>query len=393
MERFPWLSPSLDGNPVLWREWHRSRPSRSSLMVALVFASKSILASMFVVVWPGGGGCAFVNGFQVSIGFLLLSVTAATSLAEERARGSLDLILSTPLSTREIVLGKWLGAYRMVPLLAIMPALVIGRGALFRDWSLWWVSLLMIVYVLSAAAITSLGIAMAISCSRLGRAVGVTVSIYILIAVGWFALVMLAAGGPRDRELGMGSPFFWAGEIAFTVTNQPGRIEIGWAMIWTVIWAFVGVSLLRFSFGHFGCRLGRIDQQMALLARGGRSAEVMTKIYLWVAVALGIVAFNQAWAPPAIAFQFTLGLLLVAMRAALSADERHQKKAEEGELAIAANSLWSAAGAWLAAFDRLFVLVIIPSMIMLVINDLQRPMASHFAVFAVYTFSAGRQRS
>src|SRR5207245_9849856 len=24
-----WPSPSLDGNPVLWREWHRSRPSRA----------------------------------------------------------------------------------------------------------------------------------------------------------------------------------------------------------------------------------------------------------------------------------------------------------------------------------------------------------------------------
>ena len=70
------------------------------------------------------------------------------------------------------MLGKWLGAYRMVPLLAIMPALVIGCGAFHRDWKLCWVALLMIAYVLSAgAAITSLGIAMAISFSRLGRAV------------------------------------------------------------------------------------------------------------------------------------------------------------------------------------------------------------------------------
>ena len=33
-----------------------------------------------------------MNGLQVGAGLLLLSVTAATSLAEERARGSLDLL-------------------------------------------------------------------------------------------------------------------------------------------------------------------------------------------------------------------------------------------------------------------------------------------------------------
>ena len=82
-----------------------------------------------------------VNGFQVSIGLLLLSVSAATSLAEERVRGSLDVLMTTPLSTRQIVLGKWLGTFRLVPLLAVLPALVVlgsggdhrrsaGRGAL-----------------------------------------------------------------------------------------------------------------------------------------------------------------------------------------------------------------------------------------------------------------------
>ena len=77
---------------------------------------------------------AWVNGFQVSIGLLLLSVMASTSLAEERARGSMDLILTTPLSTGEIVIGKWLGAYRVVPLLAVLPALVIAAGAVRVDW-------------------------------------------------------------------------------------------------------------------------------------------------------------------------------------------------------------------------------------------------------------------
>ena len=38
-------------------------------------------------------------------------------------RGSLDLLMSTPLSTRTIVLGKWWAVFRVVPVLAVIPAL------------------------------------------------------------------------------------------------------------------------------------------------------------------------------------------------------------------------------------------------------------------------------
>ncbi len=67
----------------------------------------------------------WVNALQVSIGLLFLSVIAATSLAEERARGSLDLLMTTPMETAEIVIGKWLGTFRLVPPLAILPPLVV----------------------------------------------------------------------------------------------------------------------------------------------------------------------------------------------------------------------------------------------------------------------------
>ena len=80
----PWLSPSLDGNPVLWREWHRTRPSLFSVVVMGLFGGLSLLCSGIVMVSPGGAACAFVNGFQVSIGLLFVSVAAASSLGEER---------------------------------------------------------------------------------------------------------------------------------------------------------------------------------------------------------------------------------------------------------------------------------------------------------------------
>src|SRR5262249_41939893 len=46
-----WLpGPSLDGNPVLWREWHRRRPSRWSRVVWGLFAALTALFSAISIV-------------------------------------------------------------------------------------------------------------------------------------------------------------------------------------------------------------------------------------------------------------------------------------------------------------------------------------------------------
>src|SRR5262249_52494685 len=54
---FHWpLSPSLDGNPVLWREWHRRRPSRWMRAVWITFAVGAVLATVLAVLdstWRG----------------------------------------------------------------------------------------------------------------------------------------------------------------------------------------------------------------------------------------------------------------------------------------------------------------------------------------------------
>ncbi len=134
--------PPLDGNPVLWREWHRKKPSRWTGRFWTAYAVASTLASLYVIgwyyAWWGTGMidsgihilAAQVNAWQVAVGLLLLSVSAATSLAEERDRGSLDVIMATTLTSREIVLGKWWGTFAMVPRLAIMPIWVAAGASM-----------------------------------------------------------------------------------------------------------------------------------------------------------------------------------------------------------------------------------------------------------------------
>ena len=144
----PGTSPSLDRNPLLWRECRRGRPSRWAKVVtfgSIILASTATLAGGLLP--PHTGVAEWVNGSQIAIGLLILSVMAATALGEERMRGGLDVLLSTPFSARQLVLGKWLYTFRRVALPAILLGPVVWMRARTADsspcrpWRSWWPTL------------------------------------------------------------------------------------------------------------------------------------------------------------------------------------------------------------------------------------------------------------
>ena len=63
-------------------------------------------------------------------GLTLLLVSATMAVVEERGRGSLDILLATPIATRGIVLAKWWGAF---PRAATLPWFSVAG---FRDSSI-----------------------------------------------------------------------------------------------------------------------------------------------------------------------------------------------------------------------------------------------------------------
>jgi ABC-type transport system involved in multi-copper enzyme maturation permease subunit len=297
--------PSLDGNPVLWREWHRKRPSRWTGRFWTGYAVVSTLASLYVLgcyyCWWGDGlirngihlVAAQVNAWQVSIGLLLLSVSAATSLAEERDRGSLDVIMTTPLSTGEIVWGKWWGTFAMVPRLAILPIWVAAGASMVTDGGIGLVLMigLMLAY---AAAITSLGLAVATWVPRLGRVITASVMSYILVAVGWPLLLAVLPTLPvlesipfiRDRDwdgLYLASPFFgiyatteWAARPWFSYRSYYtwgfGQVladeDPSWPLIWIAVYSAIALILVFATLRTFDRCLGRVKgSDHRLLAR------------------------------------------------------------------------------------------------------------------------------
>jgi ABC-type Na+ efflux pump permease subunit len=262
--------PSLDDNPVAWREWHRMRPS------GMMWAAWGLYAALGVL-WFGlalsrsgpprrmlAEEQGMMVGFQVALGLLLISVNAATSLAEERVRGSLDVLLSTPMSTRSILAGKWWGTFRQVGPVAFWPALLGGRMLLIGG-SLFHYLLLVGSVVVYGAAITSLGLALATWVSRLGRAVASCVTVYVAFSVGWtIVIVLLFSPHPLGRPLVIGSPAIgaFAGMAMISPDYFPsGREEyLAGAALWLLAYVAAASGLFAATVASFDRCLGRMPE-------------------------------------------------------------------------------------------------------------------------------------
>jgi ABC-type transport system involved in multi-copper enzyme maturation permease subunit len=270
----------LDRHPIFWRECRLHRPSGwIGLLWGLYVAGALLFSGLAVVECAGRGarGTGFwagpFNGFQAAVSLLLLSLVTPASLAEERARGSLELLLSTPLSTRSIVLGKWLAHYRVVPWLALLPGIVAVAHAVSSGRWL-GVPLVAATVLAQGAAVTSLGIALAVWVPRLDRALTLSAAVAVFFTVAWVPLVALLF--QDNKALGMGlasaSPLFGIGLLTSAIvadTPASWGLHTGWAVFWIVAACATSLALLGAALASFDSCLGRIRPAAAPPRLGG----------------------------------------------------------------------------------------------------------------------------
>ncbi len=258
---------SLDASPVFWREC-RSAPS--SFWFRLIWGFYVVGALVFTVLAvaectaSGTRRTVWVrpfNGFQAAVGLGLLSLLTPAALAEERARGSLDVLLATPVSTRSLVLSKWLACYRIVPLLALPPAVVAAAHVLPVER---WPGVLLVAGMVLAhgAAVTSLGLALATWSPRVDRALMLSATASVLITVGWIPLVLLLF---RDKTVAVGmamaSPLFGVVQITSdlaTASPAEWRLHARWALLWIGLLSALSLTLLLATLSTFNRCVGRI---------------------------------------------------------------------------------------------------------------------------------------
>lgn len=272
----------LETAPLDWYEWHRKRPSRTAYFIWAVFAllvfgtsAGAILAR--VALGQRGELSGMANLMTVGIGLLFLTAAAVTSLSEERSRGSLDVLMTTPVETAAIVRAKWWATFRLTLWLVIPVMGVAYFSYLFsRTWPvmgapkmvagaecLW---LLAAMVVSHAALWTSVGLALAVAIRRPARAVAVAVAVYAYASVGWMFTVILLS--PQKTDLAecfiVGSPLYATAvctlmpDIPFAMNSDDyWRLVIS-VIVWAVLHTFAAVVLYEYTKARFDHSFGRL---------------------------------------------------------------------------------------------------------------------------------------
>jgi len=231
------------------------------------------------------------------------------SMSEEHQRGSLDILAATPLSTRTIVLGKWCGTFRMVPLLAIGPGLLalalatarevpppppgpgVGPWELSLGYRLFAAALLVATILAHGAATTSVGLALAIWIKRQSRAIAISVGLLVLVAVGWPFLVGLL-GGPDRVGPGLSalSPIFGTGFFPVLLAMRRAdefRDLLSWAAFWVVEVTLLAAGILWLTIRTFDRCFGRMPES----PRPSSSLPLVLHWAVTIACACAIRAF------------------------------------------------------------------------------------------------------
>ena len=254
----------LDTNPFLWLEIHRKQPSA---WVRALIGGYYLLAAFFTLVAiddsrrPKSMSHPYLYGyvvaFQVVIGLPLVLITAATSVVEERTRGSLDVLLATPLSTRQILLAKWRGAFRHLGRIFLLP-MAVAIGVAWND-GVWQVVVWLGLFVVSAAAMwTSIGLALSTWIPRLGRAVALAVAIYALIGLAWpvLALTLFPMEGPGLSAI---STFYGCFDLTLAIYGWDYHPDwVWWLFIWIAAQTLLSGGLLLAVLATFDSCLGRM---------------------------------------------------------------------------------------------------------------------------------------
>jgi ABC-type transport system involved in multi-copper enzyme maturation permease subunit len=148
---------------------------------------------------------AWVRGMCGVVGTLLLlavAVRAAGSITGERARQTFDELLSSPLSNREIIHGKWLGSVLSVRRGAIWLGLTLAIG--FWSGGVNWLGifLVLVCWLVYASFLAMLGVWFSTVCRNTFRATVITILASIMALGGHWLISALCCFLPMSLSRG-----------------------------------------------------------------------------------------------------------------------------------------------------------------------------------------------
>jgi hypothetical protein len=279
-----WLpAPSLDDNPVLWREWWRTRSSLGIRAFWLLYFLAAAAATVLCVhaFWSGQKipDLVAVVGYEIGVGLLAVTVRSALIWSDEKTGGreGLDLLLATPLSATTILMGKWWSAYRDVVPLVFLPAVsavILAQGAdpfpslsaTLSTLSRMAVVIVILGQVLAyGAAFVSLGLFLATRLIRPARAAGLTLVLFAVVTLilpTVTEVAFMSSNRGLASGLGSGSPIAGPIQALMTLFRSPyfvsGIDVLPFSLTWIVLAGCTAWGLNRWTIRQFDRWMGRI---------------------------------------------------------------------------------------------------------------------------------------
>jgi ABC-type transport system involved in multi-copper enzyme maturation permease subunit len=421
MRRLP--GPSLDRNPVLWREWRRSRPSPWMIgILTLLLGTTAVLCIVGAIAirrdgvgmnvggnaWSMAGICSYF--LHVIFGLLLVSAVAPTSMSEERQRGSLDVLAATALSTRAIVLGKWLATFRLTMILTLAPGLFAlamatarsngsfpptptgGPGydqPVSRGARIYGVVVVVAAIAAHGALFTSIGLALAVWIKRQSRAIAVSVALVILITAAWPFFVSIIANGAGIRSQGLTavspvSTMVYSVSYLMLRRNMLNDHFLWWGAFWAVEVSALALALLWLTIRTFDRCLDRVSDR-------ARQIPIRSVAVLILALLLGagslcraIDAWIEGVRPHTLesltaleillyALTIAIGLVLVATVAMTSISASRQRDFVLEDDASGLQNGGIVVSRWWTAFRLVLLLAIGPGILALALATAHKP--------------------
>lgn len=108
--------------PILWREVHKRFPATSIFLIRSFYLLCALLLLLFAFFWPMKDYAASrISSLHLLLTATLAIVYASSAFTHEKENHTFELILSTPISGTEIILGKLAGVLKALTVISLLP--------------------------------------------------------------------------------------------------------------------------------------------------------------------------------------------------------------------------------------------------------------------------------
>jgi ABC-type transport system involved in multi-copper enzyme maturation permease subunit len=244
---------SDDANPVYDKEMHAELFSQGTLMLRLVIQLSMLLAiplmAVLLFIWPSQA--SYYVGFVLVFNILAAPVFTGGSISSERERQTLDLLLTTTLSSWKIMWGKLLAGYRVSAVLTgfLMFPLVLSflNLALLKNWPS------MLVYAAICLVASIFNSVLAMFMSTLFRKTSTAIMSTYVVLLGLYCLPIAiyflfwsftTENVEHLRFLGIASPLMAADSTPFGAVEANASGALGKEGSWLLVIGYFIVTIV-----------------------------------------------------------------------------------------------------------------------------------------------------